>query len=710
MKNSNTPLKFNSVQDAVHHYIDLGWKVFPLAQGQKRPKQSGYQKLEIAHENVEEHFGHGENVAVFLGPVSNNLVDIDLDSPEAVIAAKMMLPPTNAVFGRKGSRSSHYFYTCQKPGKAIKFEPKEKKGQSSSQPAQNSLKSTILEVRSSESGRKQFTSLPPNHIAEYDEIVEWEGACEPAQVDFNELVKASRRCAAAAYIGRNWPHRGSRHDAGLALAGYLLAGGISLEDAEAIMRAVCAVASDEDIEDRLVCIHSTQLKYEHVEPIAARNALIGSLGEEVVATLDDWLEIAPASKTRKSGSKATDEGLDTELSCAERFVEKYAHEIRYGAEEGIWYIFNGTHWTQDRTQAVKARVAQFTKNLLAEAQKEPNPYLRSNLEKSARAMQSNHRINGLLSLASSIQDIGVLQSQWDTHRHLLNCPNGTLDLETGVLTKHDPAHLLTQCTRVNYNPSAQAPAFQQFLREIFQDDFELIAFVQKVLSIGLVGGNPEQQMYILHGQGANGKSVLIDAITHVLGSGYTRHLASYSLLVNGKSSGARPDLACLKGTRMAVAPEINAEMQLDEALVKSLTACDMMSTRGMYEGMSEFRPELTIFQHTNHMPVIKGNGLGIWRRMVVIPFEVSIPSDKQNPKLPEILKSEAEGILAWLVEGFRKYQEEGLAFPDAVNRKLGKYRKAMDPIGSFLEERVMVKANAGVGASVTCPRFMYQPE
>jgi len=192
----------------------------------------------------------------------------------------------------------------------------------------------------------------------------------------------------------------------------------------------------------------------------------------------------------------------------------------------------------------------------------------------------------------------------------------------------------------------------------------------------------------------------MNVITNVLGGDYVKHLSHNTLLVNHSSNGARPDLARLKGVRLAVAPEINSQMQLDEAIIKSLTACDTLSTRSLYEGISEFRPELTIFLHTNHMPVIKDNGLGIWRRMVVIPFDVSIPREEQDPNLGKELMQEAEGILAWLVEGYREYQEKGLELPKAVKTKLGSYRKSMDPIGYFLEERVRSEKNAVTGASV----------
>src|SRR5690606_28996575 len=84
---------------------------------------------------------------------------------------------------------------------------------------------------------------------------------------------------------------------------------------------------------------------------------------------------------------------------------------------------------------------------------------------------------------------------------------------------------------------------------------------------------------------------------------------------------------------------------------------------------------------------------------VVIPFDVSIPREEQDPNLSNELMQEAEGILAWLVEGYREYQVNGLKLPNAVKTKLGSYRKSMDPIGYFLEERVRSLKDATTGAS-----------
>jgi len=685
MKNNNSKRE-STVKQFAKNYIQKGWKPIPVEPGEKACKKSGWKHLRITEETIDQHFGDNSNIGVLLGGVSGDLVDIDLDCPEAIAAGSVLLPRTNAVFGRESARRSHYLYTSIEPMKYQKFNC----------PGHG----TLVEIRTCGDEATHFTVFPPSYRADIDETVSWEGSddTEPAVVSAEALERKVRHCAVASLLARHWP-RGCRHQAALAVAGYLLKSGIPLADAENIMQAICAAAFDEEVDDRLKCVRDTQVKMNQVEELVARGKLKEMFGKEVVNTLDDWLEIASPVSKKSSTGKSRSESPDTELSCAERFVDRYEHEIRFDSETQNWLFFNGSQWEQDTTQAVKARACQFTKDLLKEALQETNPMLRHNLEKSARALQSNHRINGFLSLANTIQRISVRGYQLDTHADLLNCKNGTLDLQTGTLTKHDPEHLLTRITSTPYDPSARAPRFQQFLNRIFQADPELIQFVQKVLSFGLIGGNPEQHMYILHGQGANGKSVLMKVITDVLGEDYAKQLTHHTLLINHSSNGARPDLARLKGARLAVAPEMNSQMQLDEALIKSLTACDKLSARGLYEGNSEFRPELTIFLHTNHMPVIKDNGLGIWRRMVVIPFDVSIPREEQDPNLDSELMKEAEGILTWLVEGYREYQENGLVLPKAVKIKLGSYRKSMDPIGYFLEERVRSLKGATTGAS-----------
>ena len=95
-----------------------------------------------------------------------------------------------------------------------------------------------------------------------------------------------------------------------------------------------------------------------------------------------------------------------------------------------------------------------------------------------------------------------------------------------------------------------------------------------------------------------------------------------------------------------------------------------------------------MFFTTNHKPIVKGSDEGIWRRIMLIPFTVTIPKDKIDYDLPDKLAKEMPGVLRWAVEGCMKWQTEGLRAPEAVKAATAEYREDMDILGPFIDEIV----------------------
>jgi putative DNA primase/helicase len=151
------------------------------------------------------------------------------------------------------------------------------------------------------------------------------------------------------------------------------------------------------------------------------------------------------------------------------------------------------------------------------------------------------------------------------------------------------------------------------------------------------------------------------------------------------------DIARLRGTRFVTTTEAEQGRRLSEPLIKKITGNDEMTARFLYGEYFNFKPTCKIFMATNHKPVIKGTDYGIWRRIKLIPFTTRIPEEKQDKRLEEKLKTEASGILNWLLEGVARWQKEGLVAPEAVLNATDEYRGEMDIIGSFLKECCVVQ-------------------
>ena len=223
------------------------------------------------------------------------------------------------------------------------------------------------------------------------------------------------------------------------------------------------------------------------------------------------------------------------------------------------------------------------------------------------------------------------------------------------------------------------------LSRIMDGNEQLIDFLQRAVGYALTGETSEQCLFIFWGGGANGKSTFLQAMSHVLGD-YSMSTPTETLLV--KRRGAIPnDVARLKGARFVVACEADAENRLAESLIKQMTGGDTISARFLHQEWFDFEPTHKVFFGTNHKPVIKGTDYAIWRRIRLVPFEITIPEDERDKSLPEKLKAEAAGILAWAVQGCLNWQQNGLGAPEEVKAATDSYREEMDMLGEFLKDR-----------------------
>ena len=206
----------------------------------------------------------------------------------------------------------------------------------------------------------------------------------------------------------------------------------------------------------------------------------------------------------------------------------------------------------------------------------------------------------------------------------------------------------------------------------------------------------EEILAILYGVGANGKSTLVNAVMDSLGD-YAIQAAPDLLMAK---RGAHPtELADLFGARFVASVESEEGRRLAESLVKQLTGRDRVKARRMRENFWQFDPTHTTFLATNHKPEVRGTDHAIRRRIKLVPFEITIPEADQDKKLPEKLRAELPGILAWIVRGCLDCHSEGLGTPEEVRIAADTYRSDMDTLAAFIEERCVVNPRATVGST-----------
>ena len=292
----------------------------------------------------------------------------------------------------------------------------------------------------------------------------------------------------------------------------------------------------------------------------------------------------------------------------------------------------------------------------------------------------------MLKLAKTIPELVVPAAELDADPWVLGVENGTLDLRRGTLRPAAREDYITKLAPVAFNPEAQCPLFLKFLDEVMGSDQELVEYLQRVFGYMLTGDTSAQCLFFLYGTGANGKSTLLNIGKALLGSGLCRQTPSEMIMARPNKSGATPELASLVGARAVMTTEVEDRSLLAESLIKQMTGGDPIPARHLYGNPFEYVPSFKLLIAGNHKPVILGDDLGIWRRIHLIPFTVTIDAASRDPRLLEKLRGELPGILNWALEGCRLFQAGGLNPPAAIVDAVTEYREEMDVFGSWLGE------------------------
>lgn len=389
----------------------------------------------------------------------------------------------------------------------------------------------------------------------------------------------------------------------------------------------------------------------------------------------------------------------TELGNAERIVYYHGEDIKY-CNELEWLIWNGKRWEEDSKRRIEALTAKTLRAIYNEAKAEEDKYRSKQLNDWAKKCERRSiRINSIMDMKPMLS---VLKKELDDHSFLFNCDNGVINLKTGELLSHDRDLLLTKISPIPYEKDAKCPNWLSFLESIFltadgNPDYELIEYLQRAIGYSLTGETKEQVMFFLFGNGRNGKSTFINTIQDLMGE-YGRQTNSDTFIKKKNDSGINNDVARLDGARFVSAVESEEGQQLAESLVKQITGGEKMSARFLRQEYFEFTPEFKVFFTTNHKPIIKNNDEGIWRRVKLIPFTVTIPENKIDYDLPKKLRNEMPGILKWVVDGCLKWQKSGLGESKAIKQATSDYREDMDILGPYFDENCTIHPNAKIEA------------
>lgn len=382
----------------------------------------------------------------------------------------------------------------------------------------------------------------------------------------------------------------------------------------------------------------------------------------------------------------------TQSGNAERFVDAHKNDVRYCVQESMWYVWDGKRLVADHQNAVSAMALRVFRDIIKEAADIDNADARTATLKWAKSCESRATIDASLDLAKRGTVLTVVAEDLDGKPLCVNLSNGIFDLETMTLCEHDIDELHTRIVPIDYVEDAECPKWLEFLNRIFAGDQEVIEFIQRAVGYTLCAYTSEECLFFAYGSGANGKSVFFSVLDMLSGGseGYALKAKNELVMLRRGDPGVPMDIAELKGKRFVYTDELPDNRRFDESKIKDITSHDRLTGRFIFEKPFSFQPTHTLWMYGNHRPVITGQDDGIWRRIRLIPFMVTIPEGERRP--PEELKAEfraeASGILLWALKGFGKWRRYGLGAPASVKAATELYRGEMDTLQGFITEEI----------------------
>lgn len=382
-----------------------------------------------------------------------------------------------------------------------------------------------------------------------------------------------------------------------------------------------------------------------------------------------------------------------ESGMAELFSEVYKSSARYCAEAKSWYAYDNGAWHKDIGSLITAeKIKEFSRLMQLYCGEIADDDKRKSYSKFIIRMGDRRFRDRLMKDAASVYPISA--TQFDNNPNLINCLNGTYDLDKMEFREHSWRDYLTMQTNFSYTlqDNVEYPRFEEFIKEVTSNDLEKARYLQTALGYSILGSSKEECMFILHGKTTrNGKSTLLGAINYILGDYAT--VSPVSIIcksVQAKNGdNPTPTLAALKSKRFVTMSESDKYGSLDAETIKQLTGGEAITARYLHENMITFLPQFTLWLSCNDLPAIDDNSLFNSDRIIVIEFNRHFKKDERDKTLKDEFKTEKamRGIFHWLITGYFMYKKHGLILPDNMKKVVNAYEKDNDLMLQFLEDR-----------------------
>lgn len=363
------------------------------------------------------------------------------------------------------------------------------------------------------------------------------------------------------------------------------------------------------------------------------------------------------------------------------YASVFEDTFKFCGELKKWFSFTGVVWSEDKTLQHEDAVKFLLNEAHKQATREDSPELAKWVRTMGRASSPT-----LARWAKSDPRIAITRNQLDRHRHLITLRNGVMDLDTHTFTDgHDPKQLLTKQLHLKYDKDATCPQWTTLLEQLLPDG-DMRGYLQRAAGHTLLGDAQERALFLLHGDPGTGKSQVVRVLELMFGD-YAETANATTFNEQSKRASITNDLNDLRGKRFVSVAELDEGERLNEALIKRLTGGDTAKSRGLYQENSSWDVEFSLWMVTNFLPRLNSDDAAMWKRVKPIHFKHVVGSDGAEVKKigEKIFFEEASGILNWLLEGVRLYQEHGLDDLEQITAAVAQYRRDVDTVAQFVD-------------------------
>lgn len=639
-------------------YAGLGWKVFPVSKTKTPLTTHGFKDATIEEEQIQQWWSKWPTVGIGVATgLESGIVVLDIDDkPNALESVHELVQKkgefSESIAARSGGGGYHIYFKHPGPGRHV--------------PSVVGLFGyNGIDVR----GDGGYIIVPPSpHLSK--KRYEWGEGQSPFERELSD-------CPPYLYESRppqavDWTSAiedGARNSTLTSLAGVLRSMGLEF--------------------DEILLVLQRQNELRCTPPLAEGELRGIAEGIMKYPPRNTRQDLPQGAQPRTILSfPATDAGHAELLGWLNMGRIKYNHETDH------WLIWKNHWWETDKSGQI-TQLAIGAVRQMAQAGKDliQNEDERIAFLKYARRQENSGPIQAMINFAQSLPSIATHVSDWNPNPDLFGVANGVVNLKTGDFRNGSPDDCILFHSPLIYNPKAQCPRWLAFLDEVFEGKKEVINFVHRAIGYSITGHTREQVMFLMVGNGANGKTKLIQVLRWLAGQyGIVLPFSTFERTPNGQAQ--TNDLASLPGKRIIISSESNEGVSINEARLKSLVGGGEITARFLHREFFTFLPVGKIWVATNHAPRVHDDSDGFWRRVLRIDFPVKFEMDlrgsetskrrRADQDLDDKLISEMDGILAWAIQGAKLWYESGLQKPQTVLKSTQTYRQDSDPLSDFM--------------------------